>query len=33
LFPAPTISVLNLAILPCYSNQLLRRRRWTRILQ
>jgi hypothetical protein len=29
----PTISVLNLAIFPCYSNLLLRRRRWTRILQ
>jgi hypothetical protein len=24
----PTISVLNLAIFPCYSNLLLRRRRW-----
>jgi hypothetical protein len=29
----PTISVLNLAISPCYSNLLLRRRRWTGILQ
>jgi hypothetical protein len=29
----PTISVLNLAIFPCYSNLLLRRRRWTRILR
>jgi hypothetical protein len=29
----PTISVLNLAIFPCYSNLLLRRRRWTEILQ
>jgi hypothetical protein len=29
----PTISILNLAIFPCYSNQLLRRRRWTRILR
>jgi hypothetical protein len=28
----PTISVLNLAIFPCYSNLLLRRRRWTAIL-
>jgi hypothetical protein len=28
----PTISVLNLAIFPCYSNLLLRRRRWTGIL-
>jgi hypothetical protein len=28
----PTISVLNLAIFSCYSNLLLRRRRWTRIL-
>jgi hypothetical protein len=28
----PTISVLNLAISPCYSNLLLRRRRWTGIL-
>jgi hypothetical protein len=28
----PTISVLNLAIFPCYSNLLLRKRRWTRIL-
>jgi hypothetical protein len=28
----PTIGVLNLAIFPCYSNLLLRRRRWTRIL-
>jgi hypothetical protein len=27
----PTIRVLNLAIFPCYSNVLLRRRRWTRI--
>jgi hypothetical protein len=29
----PTISVLNLAIFLCYSNLLLRRRRWTGILQ
>jgi hypothetical protein len=29
----PTISVLNLAIFPCYSNLLLRRRRWIGILQ
>jgi hypothetical protein len=29
----PTISVLNLAIFPYYSNLLLRRRRWTGILQ
>jgi hypothetical protein len=28
----PTISVLNLAISPCYSNMLLRRRRWIKIL-
>jgi hypothetical protein len=28
-----TISILNLAIFPCYSNMLLRRRRWTGILQ
>jgi hypothetical protein len=28
----PTISILNLAIFPFYSNLLLRRRRWTRIL-
>jgi hypothetical protein len=28
----PTISVHNLAIFPCYSNLLLRRRRWSRIL-
>jgi hypothetical protein len=28
----PTISVLNLAIFPCYSNLLLRRRGWTGIL-
>jgi hypothetical protein len=28
----PTISVLNIAIFSCYSNLLLRRRRWTRIL-
>jgi hypothetical protein len=28
----PTISVLNLAIFPRYSNLLLRRRRWTEIL-
>jgi hypothetical protein len=28
-----TISVLNLAIFLCYSNLLLRRRRWARILQ
>jgi hypothetical protein len=29
----PTISVLNLAVFPCYSNLLLRRRRWTGILR
>jgi hypothetical protein len=29
----PTISVVNLAIFPCYSNLLLRRRRWTAILR
>jgi hypothetical protein len=29
----PTISVLNLAIFPCYSNLLLRRRRWPEILR
>jgi hypothetical protein len=29
----PTISVLNLASFLCYSNLLLRRRRWTRILR
>jgi hypothetical protein len=29
----PTISVLNLAIFPCYSNLLLRRRRWIGILR
>jgi hypothetical protein len=29
----PTISVLNLVIFPWYSNLLLRRRRWTRILR
>jgi hypothetical protein len=29
----PAISVLQLAIFPCYSNLLLRRRRWTGILQ
>jgi hypothetical protein len=29
----PTISVLNLIIFPCYSNLLLRRRRWTWILR
>jgi hypothetical protein len=29
----PTISVLNLAIFPCYSNMLLRRRGWTEILR
>jgi hypothetical protein len=29
----PTKSVLNLAIFPCYSSLLLRRRRWTRILR
>jgi hypothetical protein len=29
----PTISVLNLAISPCYSNLLLRRRWWTGILR
>jgi hypothetical protein len=28
----PTISLLKLAIFPCYSNLLLRRRGWTRIL-
>jgi hypothetical protein len=28
----PTISVLNHVIFPCYSNLLLRRRRWTGIL-
>jgi hypothetical protein len=28
-----TICVLNLAIFPCYSNLLLRRRRWTEILR
>jgi hypothetical protein len=28
----PTISILNLDIFPFYSNLLLRRRRWTRIL-
>jgi hypothetical protein len=28
-----TISVLNIAIFPCYSNLLLRRRRWTGILR
>jgi hypothetical protein len=28
----PTISVLNLAIFPCYSNLQLRRRRWNEIL-
>jgi hypothetical protein len=28
----PTISVLNIAIFPCYSNLLLRRRRWTSVL-
>jgi hypothetical protein len=28
----PTVSVLNLAIFPCYSNLLLRRRRWIGIL-
>jgi hypothetical protein len=28
-----TISVLNLAIFPCYSNMLLRRRWWTGILR
>jgi hypothetical protein len=28
-----TISVLNLTIFLCYSNLLLRRRRWTRILR
>jgi hypothetical protein len=27
----PTISVLNLAIFPCYSNLLFKRRRWSRI--
>ena len=29
----PTISVFNLAIFPCYSNLLLRRRGWTGILR
>jgi hypothetical protein len=29
----PTICVLNLAIFSCYSNLLLRRRRWTGILR
>jgi hypothetical protein len=29
----PTISVLNLAIFPCYLNLLFRRRRWTGILR
>jgi hypothetical protein len=29
----PTISVVNLTIFPCYSNLLLRRRRWTGILR
>jgi hypothetical protein len=29
----PTISVLNCTIFPCYSNLLLRRRRWTGILR
>jgi hypothetical protein len=29
----PTISVLNPAIFPCYSNLLLRRRRWSEILR
>jgi hypothetical protein len=29
----PTISVLNLAIFPCYLNLLLRRRRWAGILR
>jgi hypothetical protein len=29
----PTISILNLAIFSCYSNLLLRRRRWTGILR
>jgi hypothetical protein len=29
----PTICILNLAIFPCYSILLLRRRRWTRILR
>jgi hypothetical protein len=28
----PTISLLNLAIFPCYSNQLLRRKWWTGML-
>jgi hypothetical protein len=28
----PTISVLNLAIFPCYSNLLLKKRRWAGIL-
>jgi hypothetical protein len=30
---APTISVLNLAIFPFYSNKMLRRRGWTGILR
>jgi hypothetical protein len=29
----PTISILNLAIFPCYSNLMLKRRRWTGILR
>jgi hypothetical protein len=29
----PTISVLNLAIFPCYSNLLLRRRGWAEIIR
>jgi hypothetical protein len=29
----PTISILNLAIFPCYSNLLVRRRRWIEILR
>jgi hypothetical protein len=32
-FLSTTISVLNLAIFPCYSNMLLRRRRWAGILR
>jgi hypothetical protein len=32
-YGVPTICVLNLAIFPCYSNLLLRRRGWTGILR
>jgi hypothetical protein len=32
-FWVPTISVLNLVIFPCYSNLLLKMRRWTGILR